>query len=149
MNDEKSGTIRKDASALEDLIPRLDRMLELFEMELGQSSATLALMRSKLNDTLYAGTKIFDGAAGQWYANFDFAVPFASVGFSDSLSMGPFVLSLEGDGGSTGVGKYTTSLGSSGEIPMNGTHLTITSTAATQPRLFVALFTATQPLRVN
>jgi len=141
--------MKNDAVSLEDLIPRLDRLLELFDMQLNQSTETLSLMRTKVNGLMYSGTAVFEGAAGAWRWRMSPVVPFASIGFSDSQSMGPFVIANSADAGDAGPGTYTTAIGASGEIPMIGTTLSITSTAATQPRLFVAVFATANSLRIN
>ena len=136
-------------STWEDLVPRLDRLVSLLEEQIAQSTSELALSRSKLNGTLLTSTVILGGAAGNWSWDWDSTVPFASVGFSDSLSLGPYVISTDAQGAGAGVGTYNVATGASGEIPLMGTHLSIRSTAAIQPKIFVAVFTMPLPLRIN
>jgi hypothetical protein len=138
---------------LAQLLPNLDRLVQHLEKQLEQSTAPVADTRSKVNGALWTGTITFKGAAGNWRYENNFVVPYASVGYVDTGSFGPFVFNVGGNLAQTGPGVYKSypTGGDSGVVPLIGEHLQITtaSESETPPTLFLAVFTEQQDLSVN
>lgn len=147
--------IKEAAIDLPGLVVRLDRIAELMERQINQSTEALATLRGKLNECLWSGTirlKELD-SNGNYFRRLDFEVPFAAVGWVDSNAIGPVVLSTKDEPPATiataaGVGTVTTFGKDSGVLPLVGDPPLLRVTSATSGLIFVAVFTATQPMLV-
>jgi hypothetical protein len=131
--------------ALKDLVPRLDRVLDNMEIQRQQSSETIALLRGKANNQLYAGTVVLRGGAGAWATAMNFTVPYARVMYIDSGSFGPYMISNDGAGNEYGPGVYNSFAGGgdTGVVPITGRDLFISSSSTSNGpvSLFIAVFT--------
>lgn len=149
--DEKQGMFQA-VEKLDGLLGRLDTLVSFVDASLKQSTESLAILRGKVNNQLYSGTVTLIGTPGSWYYNADFVVDFASVAWADTQGNGPFVISTDGSGATTGPGTINTFAGGkdAGRVPLIGKHLSITSTsqAAGPLTLFIAVFTDTGAIRI-
>jgi hypothetical protein len=138
---------------LAQLLPSLDRLVQHLETQFEQSTQPVADTRSKVNGALWIGTVTFKGVSGNWRYENDFTVPYASIGYVDSGSFGPYVFNTQGNEAKTGPGIYNSfpGGGDSGVIPLFGEHLQVTSESESDspPTLFLAVFTDVQDMLVN
>jgi len=135
-------TLKDTYQALQRLITTLDPIAKFLELELEQSSQSIAILRGKANDLLSSGT-VYVKSTGY---DVDFDVPFARVAWYDFGAFGPFNFATQADRGILGPGTLTAGAGSAGVVPLIGRHLSIFG--ATGP-LFLAVFASTGSLNVK
>ena len=135
-------TLKDTYHALARLITTLDPIAKFFELELEQSSESIAILRGKANDLYYAGT-IYVKDTGY---DVDFDAPFARVAWYDFDVNGPFNFATQADRGVLGPGTVTAGAGSAGVVPLIGRHLSIFGATGA---LFLAVFATTGSLNVK
>ena len=150
-DDLKKTGLGESWRALEELLPRLDRLIEGLEIQREQSSQSIALLRGLTNDLMWSGTIQLQGSSGAWEWKGDYTVPFARVGYVDSGKFGPFLITTDATGATKGPGTFTSFGGDSGTVPLIGRHLEISSSysGAGVPTLFLAIFTTTGSVKIN
>jgi len=125
---------------LEDLLPRLDRLVSAVEHDRENSASAIAELRGVKNKMLLAGNVQLITANFLW--SIDFVVPFASVLVADLQGAGPLVISTDGTGAALGAGSLQIPVNAFACVPLVGRHLSI-SGAANKP-VFVAVYTTAQ-----
>lgn len=126
---------------LEDLLPRLDRLVGAIEHDRENSSEVLAELRGVKNRMLLASSVQLVTANFLWSS--DFVVPFASVLVADLQGAGPLIVSVDATGAALGSGALQLPVNGFACVPLVGRHLSITG-AANKP-VFVACYTTAQP----
>lgn len=144
----KEPTIAETWSTLQRLIDRLDPIARFIELELEQSSESIAQLRGKANNALWIG-KIQIPAAGSWDA--DYQVPFARVGYVDFSGAGAFHFSTGSGRDEMGAGTYESFAGGgdAGMFPFIGRHLSIWPDSGDACQLFVVVLTSQGDLAVS
>lgn len=153
MSDEQSEGLFAAVKSIEAIAPKLEQLLERWSIDSAQSSESIALLRGKANRLMWSGTIQLKGSSGQWRWNADYTVPFARVAYIDSLGNGPYVISTDATGATTGPGTYTSfnGGGDAALVPLIGRQLFISSAKESDGpiNLFIAVFTDVGPSNVN
>lgn len=132
---------RNGIELLEDLLPRLDRLVSEMARDRENMTDTLAALRGSSNHMLWSGTIQLTTALLSWSQ--DFVVPFASVLVADTLGAGPLTISTGAAGEAMGPGTLQLPLNGYANAPLTGRHLSIIGAVANKP-VFVAIFTKVQ-----
>lgn len=145
--DEEPG-IKATYEALQRLITTLDPIAQFLELQLEQSSESIAALRGKANDLLWCG-KVQIGAGKSW--DQDYQVPFARVAYVDFSSAGAFNFSTDAARSEMGAGTYQSFAGGgdSGVFPFVGRHLSVWPVSGDACQLFLVVFTSQGGLGVT
>ena len=148
LTDTPEPTIKETFATLQSLIETLDPIAKFLEIQLQQSSESIAALRGKANDLLWCG-KVQIPAGGSW--DQDYQVPFARVGYVDYSSAGAFNFSTDASRSEMGPGTYESfdGGGDSGIFPFIGRHLSVWPVSGDACQLFLVVFTSEGGLAVT
>jgi len=125
---------------LEDLLPRVDRLVTGMEHDRENTTQVLAHLRGVKNNMLLASTVQL--VTANFLFSADFVVPFASVLVADLSGAGPLTISTDATGATLGAGAIVIPVNVFACVPLVGRHLSIQGAA--NKSIFVACYTTLQ-----
>ena len=140
--------LRETFEAMQRLVTTLDPIARFLEIQLEQSSESIAALRGKANNLLWCG-KVQIQAGQSW--DQDYQVPFARVGYVDYSSAGAFNFSTDAGRDVMGAGTYESFAGGgdSGVFPFVGRHLSVWPVSGAACKLFIVVFASQGDLSVT